>query len=180
MTDDKLFEIAFSYIMQFEGESYTNDPIDPGGETKYGISKRSFPDINIKNLTREQAKKIYYQNFWIPSMANKIIDDEFSVKYFDICVNMGIRRAGVIVQKLVNLFSSSSIPEDGVMGSKTLHSLNELLSGKRKQVALLALAGFQFDRYLELMTARPVMKKYAAGWTVRAMRIPRSTDRLIS
>lgn len=43
---------------------YVNDPYDPGGETKYGICKRSYPNLNIKELTLEEAKKIYHRDFW--------------------------------------------------------------------------------------------------------------------
>lgn len=45
---------------------YVNDPDDPGGETNFGISKRSFPDVDIKNLTKDEAKEIYREHFWNP------------------------------------------------------------------------------------------------------------------
>ncbi len=57
------WEKAISFVLKWEG-GYSNDPYDSGGETKYGISKRSYPNLDIKNLTLEQAKEIYKRNYW--------------------------------------------------------------------------------------------------------------------
>lgn len=67
------FEIGVKLTLNLEGnENYTNDPDDPGGETKYGISKRYNPKVDIKNLTLEQAKKIYLEKYWIPSGCDEV------------------------------------------------------------------------------------------------------------
>ena len=50
------FDVAVSLIINFEG-GYVNDANDPGGETKFGISKRSFPNVSIRDLSLEQAKR---------------------------------------------------------------------------------------------------------------------------
>jgi len=60
------FNKAFILIVGLEG-GYSNDPNDPGGETKYGISKRYNPDVDVKNLTLEGAKQIYLEKYWIPA-----------------------------------------------------------------------------------------------------------------
>ncbi|MBR1734340.1 MAG: hypothetical protein IJ730_02670, partial [Alphaproteobacteria bacterium] len=44
------FKKAFNYMLKNEG-GYVNDPADPGKETKYGISKRSYPNLNIRQLS---------------------------------------------------------------------------------------------------------------------------------
>jgi len=59
------FDTAFTRLLGHEG-GYTNNPADPGGETNWGICKRSYPLLDIKNLTREQAAGIYYKDFWQP------------------------------------------------------------------------------------------------------------------
>lgn len=51
---DSNFTKAMQFISKWEGE-YSNDPFDPGGETKYGISKRAYPNLDIKNLTKEKG-----------------------------------------------------------------------------------------------------------------------------
>jgi len=58
-----LWERVGRSILRHEG-GYVNNPNDPGGETKYGISKRSYPNVDIKNLTPEQALEIYHRDFW--------------------------------------------------------------------------------------------------------------------
>ena len=60
------FNKAFAMVIGLEG-GYSNDPNDPGGETKYGISKRYNPDVDVASLTLEQAKKIYLERYWIPA-----------------------------------------------------------------------------------------------------------------
>jgi len=62
------FDRAFALVVGLEG-GYVNDPKDPGGETKYGISKRANPDEDIKNLTLDRAKQIYRMKYW-PSGAD--------------------------------------------------------------------------------------------------------------
>jgi lysozyme family protein len=57
------FLAAFALVVGEEG-GYVNDPQDPGGETKYGISKRSYPNLDIAGLTLEQAQGIYYSDYW--------------------------------------------------------------------------------------------------------------------
>ncbi|MBI5843910.1 MAG: hypothetical protein HZB23_04475 [Deltaproteobacteria bacterium] len=48
--------------MAHEG-GYVNDPADPGGETRFGISRRAYPNEDIKALTRERAAEIYYRDY---------------------------------------------------------------------------------------------------------------------
>jgi len=50
------FDEIIEVVLEHEG-GYVNDPDDPGGETNFGIAKRSHPDVDIKNLTKEGAKK---------------------------------------------------------------------------------------------------------------------------
>jgi lysozyme family protein len=57
------FDDAFALVIGVEG-GYVNNPEDPGGETKFGISKRRYPTIDIKNLTIDQAKVIYRRDYW--------------------------------------------------------------------------------------------------------------------
>jgi hypothetical protein len=67
-----MFEKIMRFIIQAEvgrhwaTGGYTNDPVDAGGETKWGISKRANPTVDIKNLTLEAAMEIYKQKYWNP------------------------------------------------------------------------------------------------------------------
>lgn len=67
------FEIGVKLTLNLEGnDAYTADPSDPGGETKYGICKKYNPTVDIKNLTLEQAKEIYYKNYWVPAGCDDV------------------------------------------------------------------------------------------------------------
>lgn len=81
----------FDRLIGHEGE-YSNDPNDPGGETKWGISKRAYPFLDIKNLTREQAKLIYYDDFWTVINAEKL-HPAVAFQLFDFAVNSGVETA---------------------------------------------------------------------------------------
>jgi len=63
------FDKAFALTIGVEG-GYSNDKNDPGGETKYGISKRYHPTEDIKNLTIDRAKAIYLEEYWIPAKCD--------------------------------------------------------------------------------------------------------------
>lgn len=63
------FQAGMKFISKWEwmdraDGAYTNDKVDPGGETKFGISKRANPDLDIANLTLVQAMDVYYKKYW--------------------------------------------------------------------------------------------------------------------
>lgn len=88
---DKEFEKAIKFTLRWEG-GYTDDPNDPGGETKYGISKKSYPTLDIINLTLEHAKEIYFENYWKKADCD-ILDFPMNLIVFDTAVNLGVTRA---------------------------------------------------------------------------------------
>lgn len=87
------FDICVEHVLRWEGV-YSNDPKDPGGETKYGISKRAYPDLDIKALTKEKAKGIYFVDYWQAVGADKM-PDGLNLLAFDTAVNCGVKRARV-------------------------------------------------------------------------------------
>lgn len=106
------FDKAFEHVLGIEG-GYVNDPKDPGGETKYGICKRSYPAVDIKALTIEQAKAIYKRDYW-----DKIKGDDLpfplNLFMFDAAVNQGVDPAIKMLQ------AALSVAQDGVIGAQTL------------------------------------------------------------
>jgi len=85
------FEKAIKFVLKWEG-GYSNDPNDSGGETKYGISKKSYPNLDIKNLTIEKAKEIYYRDYWLKANCDKLFSP-LNIIVFDTAVNCGRSRA---------------------------------------------------------------------------------------
>lgn len=85
------FDKAITFTLQWEG-GYVNHPNDPGGETKYGISKRSYPDVDIKSLTVQEAKIIYKRDYW-DEMDLDEVEFPLDICMFDTGVLCGRSRA---------------------------------------------------------------------------------------
>lgn len=85
------FRKGLEFVLQYEG-GYVDDPDDKGGETKWGISKRAYPEVDIKNLTREEALRIYQRDYWIAAGCDSL-SYPMNVVVFDSAVNCGVARA---------------------------------------------------------------------------------------
>lgn len=149
------FKSAVELILSHEG-GYVFDPLDPGGETKFGISKRQYPDLFIKDITRDQAKEIYYKDYWQKIRGDKL---PFGVALvmFDMAVNMGISATVKILQDIIG------VKRDGSFGDMTLNAALRLA----KSFLIEELTIKRILRYSEL-NGWPV---YGAGWTRRAVEI---------
>ena len=116
------FDTAFAKLIGNEG-GYVNDPSDPGGETKYGISKRSYPSEDIPNLTLERAKYIYHVDFWGPCGADSL-PDLLKFEMFDLAVNTSAPRRPVTAIKMLQ----EAVHEvtDGIFGPRTLQAVQSM------------------------------------------------------
>lgn len=77
------------------GATYVNNPKDPGGETKYGIAKRSHPTLNIRDLSEAGARDIYIREYWLPLSLDKS-DYPWALVTFDCAVNQGVGTARIL------------------------------------------------------------------------------------
>jgi lysozyme family protein len=106
------FDSAFTIILGSEG-GYVNDPRDSGGETKYGIAKKFYPNLDIKNLTVEQAKAIYKKDYWDKAGCDSM-PYKMALVAFDCAVNQGVGIAIKLAQK------SCNVDDDGIIGKGSL------------------------------------------------------------
>ena len=113
-----MFNQAVDVILKHEG-GYANNVNDPGGETKYGISKRSYPELNIRELTRDHAKDIYKQDYWQPLRLYMLDNANACLEIFDFAVNAGPSRAVKVAQMI------AGTEEDGHLGGITAKAINE-------------------------------------------------------
>lgn len=109
------FTTAIERVLGHEG-GYVNDPDDPGGETKWGISKRSYPDLNIASLTRQQAIALYNLDFWIPARI-AALPDSVAYQALDFAVNSGIQPAIMALQR------AAGAAPDGYVGPITIAAI---------------------------------------------------------
>ena len=152
MTD---FEAAFSHVVGLEG-GYVDDPADPGGETKFGISKRAHPDVNIKNLTLEQARAIYHEHYWLPAQCHRL-PYPLNAYVFDSAVNQGVGAAVRMLQ------AAAKVKEDGVLGPVTIAAVAHDADIAHKFMAERAI------RYFGTMN----FYRYGKGWLKRIFKIAR-------
>lgn len=82
-----LFLAAFQIVVGIEG-GYVDRPDDPGGATKFGISQRAYPALDIKNLTLDQAQAIYLKDYW-DACGCELMPWERALCVFDCAVNEG-------------------------------------------------------------------------------------------
>ncbi len=115
--------IAIQLVLLAEG-GYVDDPEDKGGETKFGISKRQYPDLDIKDLTPQAAIEIYKRDYWNP-IYEQINNQNIANYVFDIHVNSGAHEAGLIFQRALQFFAPG-IKVDGIIGEQTIHFCNEI------------------------------------------------------
>jgi lysozyme family protein len=156
----KSFEEIIEQVLEHEG-GYVNDPKDLGGETKYGITKRFYPDIDIKNLTINQAKDIYKSDYWDKNKVESLPQNLWHI-YFDMCVNMGKRTAVKVLQRAA-VNKGRDIEVDGGLGPMTIGAL--------KGVELDRVRAFRVKYYVDLITARPEQEKFYLGWFRRALEV---------
>lgn len=146
------FEQSFDRLMGHEG-GYSNDLKDPGGETNWGISKRSYPHLDIKNLTRNQAKAVYLTDFWCRGKMDEF-DPAISFQAFDAAVNHGIGTAIRFVQR------AAGVADDGHIGPVTIAAI------KSKSVTDM-LVLFIAER-IEFWTRLSTWDTFGKGWARRA------------
>jgi lysozyme family protein len=147
------FERAFATIINSEG-GYSNDPRDPGGETKYGISKHAYPHVDIKSLTIAQAEQIYRADYWDKCRCDEM-PKSLKLPLFDSAVNQGADKAIKLLQTALNLNA------DGVIGPRTMERAHQDAE---------AAANFLTERILHYASL-PTFPTFGRGWVRRVMRL---------
>lgn len=151
MRFDEAVEIIF-----YHEDGYVNHPNDPGGETNFGISKRSFPNLDIFNLTKIEAKKIYKSQYWEP-LSLDVAPAQVRLVLFDCAVNQGVNRAIRILQ------ASLAVTVDGKMGAQT-HTALCNADPNRLMHTIIMKRHFYY-------ASLPTWKDFGAGWSKRLLEI---------
>jgi lysozyme family protein len=149
------FDQAFEILLKLEGGE-VNDPLDPGGLTKYGISQRAYPGEDISGMTREHAKDLYRRDFWGPAGCD-LVPDLVKLELFVFAVNTSTpgscRTAIRVLQNVVGAHP------DGVWGPET-----QLLVTRSAPVHLLRHFEAAILRYY---TSLANFRTYGRGWVNR-------------
>lgn len=149
------FDLIFDRVVGHE-QGYVNNPKDPGGETKWGISKRSYPRLNIKNLTREGARDVYREDFWNRINGDRLIErgfDGVSFQLMDFALHSGIETAVRYLQR------ACGVADDGHWGPISQKALE-----RKSETDLIMLLN---SERLDFMTRLSNWPDASRGWARR-------------
>jgi hypothetical protein len=145
----------FNRLIGHEG-GYVNDPRDPGGETNWGITKRTAQangyQGSMRAMTREQAYKIYYSAFWLRYQCDKM-PDAVAYQFFDAAVNHGLGNASRMLQRAVN------VADDGIIGNMTIAAIKKMAISD----VIMRLNAERIEFYCKLST----FATFGKGWIRR-------------
>jgi lysozyme family protein len=150
------FEAAIELLLSPDVEGgYVNDLLDPGGETHWGISKRSYPDLDIRNLRKAEAIEIYRKDFWMPLCCSDL-PPALAIILFDSAVNQGKRPAIEMLQ------ASLGVAVDGLIGPVTVTAARSMTTERlsRAMATFMARRGLRYSR-------NALFSRYALGWFKR-------------
>ena len=146
------FDEAYEKLIGHEG-GYVNNPADPGGETKFGISRRAYPLENIKAMTLGRAKVLYQRDYWGPAGCDAV-PDGIKFDLFDMAVNGGVTAAIKTLQR------AAGVTADGQLGPITLQALANIPASR-------LVARFNGWR-LDMLNDNPKLwAEFGRGWAQR-------------
>ena len=150
------FETVVHMVLEHEG-GYVNHPSDPGGETKYGISKRAYPDVDIAELTEDDAADLYKRDYW-----DRIKGDDLPVGVacvvMDYAVNSGISRASKALQSVCGISNG-----DGVIGPHSLASVWTTVKNDSEESVINAVT----EQRQGFIRALSIYDTFGKGWERR-------------
>ena len=149
------FQQIFDRLIGHEG-GYVNDPRDPGGETNWGVTKRTAQANgytgNMKTMTRQQAYEIYRRAFWLRYNCEQM-PDAVAYQFFDAAVNHGFGNASRMLQRAVGVL------DDGIIGKYSLEAINS----NPISDTLMVLNGERLNFYTRLKN----FDRFGKGWVNR-------------
>ena len=141
------------------GARFTDNPDDHGGATKYGISQRAYPNVDIRNLTEDGAKAIYKRDYWDRVAGDTLKSQAVAENVFDTAVNMGATTATKLVQMTLDL------DVDGKFGPGTTKAVN----ATDEQEFLAEFTVAKVARYAAICNKDRSQSKFLLGWINRAL-----------
>ncbi len=148
------FNRCIEIILTEEG-GLVNHPRDPGKLTKFGISQRSYPDLDIAHLTREQAMEIYRRDYWDPIKGDDL-PAGLDLLLLDTAINMGATTAVLLLQEALG------VTQDGNVGPATLARARQTMPDAMREFCALRGWRYEINRNEEV---------FGKGWFRRLFRV---------
>ncbi|MFZ6681025.1 glycoside hydrolase family 108 protein [Undibacterium sp. Tian12W] len=145
------FDLCIAPVLKNEGGT-SNHPLDNGKLTRFGISQRSYPKLDIAALTLEQARALYKRDFWDAHQLDQF-PLTIAFEFFDCAVNCGTGTAARLLQRALD------IAEDGIIGPVTLAAVASITPDKLARRML----AYRIKFYTKLSN----WPTFGAGWMNR-------------
>ena len=158
------------------------DPLDPGGETIFGVSSRWYPEVvgKLKDPWRTYEEKkalataFYYERIW---RGRKVgwLPHPICCFVFDFAINTGTKRAVVTLQRVINKYCPfeygglgfRKIKVDGIIGKKeTIPTTKALLD-----VSYCNFCRDYLEERIRFYTKLRLFNKYGRGWVTRVLEL---------
>jgi lysozyme family protein len=160
--------------IEIEG-GYVCNPHDPGGATKYGISKRYNPDVDIENLTVDQAKEFYYRRYWQPMRLDEIKDLAVVREMFDAGGGPNGMTMAILIAQGALILLGRNVTLDGKIGAQTIGEINrypytDVLVKLMNclQFTALLLGSNNVEEVIGMVRARKTqLREFMRGWMKR-------------
>ena len=181
------FTLAMKKTIGHEG-GYVHDPVDPGGETIFGISRRFHPswpgwaivdrckvtDATVDEINSRidgQIRDFYAVEFWDRFNGDSVaeISDDVAIELFDTAVNMGITKAVSFLQESLNVLNRNQLiymdlVVDGLMGPASLLALSHIMAEDDVAILLKMMNVLQGAHYMAIMNKSQSQERFARGW----------------
>lgn len=165
-------------ILKREGDAYTNNPLDRGGPTKFGVTQavaRAFGyQGDMRDLTIGIARAIYIDRYWLQPRFDQVFERNppMADEMMDTGVNMGTIWPGKFLQRALNVLNNEQklfpdITVDGAIGKMTLAALDAFIA-KRGSVGYAVVTRMmdsqQSVRYMEIAESNKTQESFVYGW----------------
>lgn len=169
-------------VLVEEGDAFTNDPKDPGGPTKYGITQAALADFrgkpvtaeDVESMTRAEAWAVLYQKYVRAPKFDEVAKRSLAIgaKLIDSGVNLGQPTVAMFLQRCLNALNLNAtkypdVAVDGILGPGSLSALSAFLAWRKadgETVMTAAITCLQGEKYIELAEKRPIDEAYLYGW----------------
>lgn len=171
-----------SGVLDREGAKYTNDPNDPGGPTKYGITQQAYeaylgspvtPEM-IAAITPEEARQVYTARYVTKPKFDKVValSEVIGEELVDSGVNCGVGTASIWLQRCLNVLNRNGkdyqdVVVDGNCGLATQTALQAYLVKRGKEgekVMWRYLNALQGAYYITIAEHNTKLEDYEYGW----------------
>lgn len=165
-------------IIQVEG-GYSDNPSDPGGKTKFGITERvaraNGYEGEMVDLPIEFAREVYVSSYIVEPKFDLVLEAsnvELAAELIDSGVNVGWVRSASWLQRSLNALNLRAkiypdLVEDGLIGPKSINALKQYIEYRGQEgidVLVKACNSLQCVHYIDISQKNEKLEDFVYGW----------------